>query len=350
MTSLTTGNGPRLLKDTGLDAERVPFDKLPVIDLAAIFTEDEDAKRELALALRRACSEIGFFYVKNHGVPQAVIDGAFATARRYFALPDAEKMKIHVAKSRNNRGYAALLEENTDPTARGDLHESWDMALEVPATDPDVLAGKVLYGPNQWPADDAAFRADVGAYYDEMLRLSHALLHAFALSLELEEAHFDALVEKPLATLRLLHYPPQEGEVDERQIGIGAHSDYECFTILAQDDPRIRALQVLNSEGDWVSAPPLPGHFVVNIGDQMARWTNDLFASTVHRAINRSGVERYSIPFFFGPSYDSVIQPLDSCVDDAHPAKYEPITSGAYINGRFAETLAHYDPSKELAD
>lgn len=348
MTSLTTGNGPRLLKGSGLDAERVPFDSLPVIDLAPIFGEDPEAKRALAVALRRACSEVGFFYVKNHGVPQTVIEGAFATAQRYFAQSTEEKMAIHVAKSRNNRGYAALLEENTDPTARGDLHESWDMALEVPADDADVLAGKVLYGPNQWPEGDAAFRADVESYYDEMLRLSRALLHAFALSLELEEAHFDPLVEKPLATLRLLHYPPQEGEVDERQIGIGAHSDYECFTILAQDD--IRALQVLNSDGDWVSAPPLPGHFVVNIGDQMARWTNDLFASTVHRAINRSGVERYSIPFFFGPSYDSVIEPLESCVDDAHPAKYAAVTSGAYINGRFAETLAHYDPTKELAD
>lgn len=196
MTSLTTGNGPRLLKDVGLDAQRVPFDKLPVIDLAPIFGEDEDARRDLALALRRACSEVGFFYVKNHGVPQPVIDAAFATARRFFDQPDEEKMKIHVAKSRNNRGYAALLEENTDPTARGDLHESWDMALEVPADDPDVLAGKTLYGPNQWPEGDEAFRRDVNAYYDEMLRVSHALLHAFALSLELEETHFDPLVEK----------------------------------------------------------------------------------------------------------------------------------------------------------
>lgn len=348
MTTLTTGNGPRVLKNAGLDSERVPFESLPVIDLAPIFTDDLEAKRELAVALRRACTEVGFFYVKNHGVPQEVVDGAFETARRYFAQTDEEKMAIHVAKSRNNRGYAALLEENTDPTARGDLHESWDMALEVPADDADVKAGKVLYGPNQWPGDDPAFRRDVEAYYDEMLRLAQALLHAFALALELEEAHFDAEVTKPLATLRLLHYPPQEGEIDDRQIGIGAHSDYECFTILAQDG--VEALQVLNADGDWISAPPLPGHFVVNIGDQMARWTNDLFASTVHRAINRSGVERYSIPFFFGPNYDTVIRPLDSCTDADHPARYEPITSGDYINGRFAETLAHYDPSKELAE
>lgn len=347
MTTLTTGNGPRVLKNSGLDADRVPFDSLPVIDLAPIFGADLDAKAKLAADLRRACTEVGFFYIKNHGVPQTVIDGAFDTAARYFAQPDEAKMDIHVAKSRNNRGYAAMLEENTDPTARGDLHESWDMALEVPADDPDVLAGKVLYGPNQWPVGDAAFKDSVEAYYAEMIKLSHNLLHAFALSLELEERHFDAMVDKPLATLRLLHYPPQFGEIDEKQIGIGAHSDYECFTILAQGGG-IEALQVLNSDGDWVAAPPLPGHFVVNVGDQMARWTNDLFASTVHRAINRSGNERYSIPFFFGPNYDAMIEPLESCVDAEHPAKYEPISSGDYVNGRFAETLAHYDPSKEL--
>lgn len=347
MATLSTGNGLRQLKDTGLDANPVPFDSLPVIDLAPIFGNDPEAKAQLAESLRKACTEVGFFYIKNHNVPQSVIDGAFATAKRFFAQSTEDKMAVHVAKSTNNRGYAALLEENTDPTARGDLHESFDVALEVPKDDPDVKAGKVLYGPNQWPEGDDAFRRSVEAYYAEMIRLSHHLLHAFSLALELQEDHFDKLVDKPLATMRLLYYPPQFGEIDDRQIGIGAHSDYECFTILCQDE--IQALQALNTNGDWIAAPPLPGHFVVNVGDQMARWTNDLFTSTIHRAINRSGTERYSIPFFFGPNYDAVIEPLESCVDETHPPKYEPITSGAYINGRFSETLAHYDPTKDKA-
>lgn len=338
--TLETGNGTRSFKSAGLEPTRVPFDSLPVIDLAPIFGTDREAKRQLASDLRRACTEVGFFYIRNHNVPQSVIDGAFAAGHAFFAKTDEDKKAIWVSKSRNNRGYAALLEENTDPTARGDLHESFDIALDVPETDPDVLAGKVLYGPNQWPEGEPAFRNAVEAYYAQMIALSHHLLHAFALSLDLPEEHFDALVTKPLATLRLLHYPPQFGEIDDRQIGIGAHSDYECFTILAQD--QIHALQALNVNGEWISAPPLPGHFVVNVGDQMARWTNDLFASTIHRAINRSGKERYSIPFFFGPNYDAVIAPLESCVDEAHPAKYAPITSGAYVNARFEATFAAY--------
>lgn len=345
MKELATGNGARII-GAGLDPIRVSFDKIPVIDLEAMFTGDEAAKAELAASLRKACTEVGFLYIRNHHFPKDVLKATFAEAQGYFALPDEEKMKSHVSGSKNLRGYAAMLEENTDPTARGDLHESFDIALEVPADDPDVLAGKVLYGPNQWPEGRAAFRKALEDYHAEMIKLSHHLLHAFALALGLEETYFDAMVSKPLATLRVLHYPPQFGEIDERQIGIGAHSDYECFTILAQQDG-IPALQVLNASGEWIAADPIPDCFVVNVGDQMARWTNDLFASTVHRAINRSGKERYSIPFFFGPNYDTIVEALPSCVDEAHPAKYPPISSGDYVNGRFTATFAGYAAQQE---
>lgn len=345
MKTLETGNGSRVMKRSDLEAQRVSFDAIPIIDLEPLFAGDADAKAAMAAQLRKACIEVGFIYIKNHNVPQDVIDRIFNAGHDYFAISDEEKMKNHVTLSKNNRGYAAMLEENTDPTARGDLHESYDTALDVPADDPDVLAGKVLYGPNQWPENMPDFRSAMETYHAEMLKLSGHLLHGFALALGLEETYFDTMVDKPLATLRVLHYPPQFGEIDDRQIGIGAHSDYECFTILAQDD--IAALQVLNASGEWISAEPVPGCFVVNVGDQMARWTNDLFASTIHRAINRSGRERYSVPFFFGPNYDTVVEALPSCVDDAHPAKYPSVTSGAYINGRFEATFAHYGDKKD---
>ncbi|MDH6265608.1 isopenicillin N synthase-like dioxygenase [Rhizobium sp. SG_E_25_P2] len=347
MKELPTGNGARLIK-AGLDPVRVPFDQIPVIDLEAMFSGDAEAKAALAESLRKACTEVGFLYIKNHHFPKHVLEAAFAEAERYFAQSDEDKMQAHVSKSTNLRGYAAMLEENTDPTARGDLHESFDIALEVPADDPDVLAGKVLYGPNQWPENRPAFRHALETYHAEMIKLSHHLLHAFALALGLEETYFDAMVTKPLATLRVLHYPPQFGEIDERQIGIGAHSDYECFTILAQQ-VGIPALQVLNAAGEWIAADPMEDCFVVNVGDQMARWTNDLFASTVHRAINRSGKERYSIPFFFGPNYDTIVEVLPSCVDEAHPAKYPPISSGDYVNGRFTATFASYASQQQDA-
>jgi isopenicillin N synthase-like dioxygenase len=339
--SVRTGNGPRSIADTGIDPVRLPFDRLPVIDLAPIFGSDPAATAQMAAELRAACTQVGFFYLRNHRVPRTVIDAAFAAAHGYFALDAGTKERNHVSRSRNNRGYAALLEENTDPNARGDLHESFDIALELGEDDPDVRAGKRLYGPNQWPAGQPDFRAALLAYHGAMLALSGHLLHAFAHALDLDPGYFDGHFTKPLATLRVLHYPPQTGPIDERQIGIGAHSDYECFTILAQD--RVAALQVLNTDGQWVQAPPLEDCFVVNIGDQMARWTNDRFASTVHRAINRSGLERYSIPFFFGPDYDTVVEALPGCTGPDRPARYAPVTSGAYVNSRFAETFAHYE-------
>lgn len=138
-----------------------------------------------------------------------------------------------------------------------------------------------------------------------------------------------------------LHYPPQTGPQDDNTVGIGAHTDFECFTILWQE-PGIQALQVLNSERQWISAPPIPGTLVINIGDQLARWTNDVFRSTVHRAVNRSALRRYSIPLFFGTDYHIQIEPMPSCVSPERPPRYEPIAAGDYVRKRLLEM---YNPN-----
>ena len=347
MRVLETGNGARVLKSKGIDCRPASREEIPLIDLEPMFTGDAEAKAALAAEIRRACTDIGFLYIKNHHVPQEVIDATFTAAHDYFALGQEEKMANHVTLSSNNRGYAAMLEENTDPNAKGDMHESFDIALDVPADDPDIAKGAVLYGPNQWPEGHPEFRAAMERYHAEMLKLGKTLMRSFALALDLEETFFDELITKPLATQRVLHYPPQEGAIDESQIGIGAHSDYECVTILAQDE--IAALQVLNKDGEWIEATPIPGTFVVNIGDQMARWTNDLFASTIHRAVNRSGRERYSIPFFLGPNYFTTVEALPGSVSADRPAKYPPILAGEYVNQRFEETFEVYASKDKTA-
>jgi len=337
---IRTGNGLRPSISDGLAAQSVPFEAIPVIDFAAMQAGSSLADRQqVAAQLRDACIQVGFFYVKNHAVPQAVIDQAFVQTKRFFALPLAEKMKIHISHSNNHRGYVPLLEENTDPTAKGDLHEALDFALDVPSNDSDVLAGKTLYGPNIYPVELIGFRDAIDRYYWALYQLGRRIFQAFALALELPEDYFDAKITKPLAQMRLLHYPPQPSCMDEQQIGTGAHSDYECFTILAQD--AVGGLQVLNSAGEWISAVPIPGTFVVNIGDQMARWTNDLFASTVHRAINRATEARYSIPYFFGPNYDTMIETLSTCIRADQTVKYQPVVAGEYIIGRFNETFSY---------
>ncbi len=317
------------------------FEEIPIIDFAPMLGSDRAAKQARAAELRRACTEIGFFYIKNHGVPQALIDATFAECPRFFGLPLPEKMAIHVRNSVNSSGYTPLLEENTDPTARGDLHEAFDIAHELPETEPERAAAARYHGANQWPAAASlpGFRDAIETYYAAMHALGHRLFAAFALALDLPEDYFVPLTNRPTAILRILSYPSQDGPIDPRQIGIGAHSDYDCFTILAQET--VPALQILNQQGRWIDAPPVRGTFVINIADQMARWTNDIFASTVHRALNTSGRARYSMPFFLGSNHDTLIEALPGCVSTNRPAKYPPVLAGDYIQSRFDATYAY---------
>lgn len=171
-------------------------------------------------------------------------------------------------------------------------------------------------------------------YYIKMLSLSNKLLESFALYLHLPENYFKEMFEKPMATMRFIHYPPHpnENEIDEDQLGCGAHTDYECFTLLSQSNHS--GLEILNKNGEWIKAKPISNTFVVNIGDLMQRWTNDFFKSTIHRVINTSRNHRYSIPFFYGPNYFTLVQSL---INHQTP-KYKPIYAGEYINSRFDDT------------
>lgn len=194
--------------------------------------------------------------------------------------------------------------------------------------------GNAMRGPNAWPSQPG-FKTSITTYYGEIVTLARRMIRLFAAVLGLPPNHFDNLVKTPGAMLRLLHYPPQQtGQKDT--IGHGVHTDIECFTILCQG--KQPALEVLNIDGHWIQAPPIPGTFVVNIGDMLARWSNDVFISTVHRVINTTGEERYSFPFFFGPSYESVIEPLKTCIEESQGPKYEPVTAGDYVYKRLAKT------------
>ncbi|VDB91816.1 unnamed protein product [Peniophora sp. CBMAI 1063] len=315
------------------------FNEIPVIDLQGATSTNLQTKRALADLIRDACVNVGFFYVTNHGIPDDLAPEAIEYAKKFFALDLDEKKKFDIHKSSNFKGYTALLGENTDPENRGDLHEGFDIGWEE--RDGRSLRSEdgAMEGGNVWPNIDG-FREAALAYYHATVRLGKYLFPLFALALDLPEDFFDDKTTNPAAIMRLLYYPPQTGTVDDRVLGIGAHTDYECFTILWQQNG-IQALQVLNADGVWVDAVPIPGTLVVNIGDQLARWTNDVFKSTRHRAVNRSGVERHSIPLFFGTDYNVLLEALPSCVSDDMPSKYEPVIAGDYVKQRLEETYAH---------
>jgi isopenicillin N synthase-like dioxygenase len=318
-------------------ARSVDFSEIPVIDLAGLGLPGEPGLAAVGAAIRRAATEVGFFYIANHGVPQAVIDAAFAEARGFFRAPAAVKETARI--NALHRGWLAPGGAVMDGATRPDLKESFIFGLDLPATDADVQAGKPLMGSNLWPPALPGFRAAMDAYYAAVLACGERLLRGFAAALDLPADHFAAAYRKPLARGSAIWYPAQPPGPGESRFGVSAHTDYGCITILAQDDTG--GLQVQNRAGEWIAAPPIPGTFVINIGDLMARWTNDLFVSTPHRVINTSGRERQSIAVFHDPHPDTPVAALPGCIAAGASPIHPPTTCGAHIIGRFARSFAY---------
>jgi len=306
-------------------------DEMPVLDLTAL-NAGGDIK-PIAERMRHACVTTGFFYVANHGIPQAVIDNLFATTKRYFDLPMEQRL-AHRMDEKFRRGFMPQ-GINQHPGYAPDLKESYEIGVDLPLTDPDVAAGLPLHGPNRWPADAPWLRAAAETYFNEAQALGKRLLKVCAVSLEMPEDHFLQFCTKPMVQMRLFHYPPQEPMSDEKAFGVAPHTDYGMITLLLQDP--IGGLELKKRDGEWVSAPWLPGTLVINIGDLFQRWTNDIYTSNQHRVINRTGKERYSVPMFFNLDYHSLVSCLPTCQSPNNPAKYAPIKSGDYLVGRFRD-------------
>lgn len=302
--------------------------QVPVIDFSPFRDGAAAGKAATAAAIRDACEDTGFFYLAGHGIAQSDIDAVFAAARRFFALPLDERLNVRLTP-RQNRGYQPLGSRMYgDKADAPDLNESFKYQHELPPDDPDIVDGNRVHARNRWPENLPGWREVLIGYYDHMERLTEALLRAFALALDLREEYFAAFYRKPLTQINLLHYPPHPPATPGRQFGLRPHSDTTAFTILAQSE--VGGLQVERRDG-WIDAPPLPGTFVINIGDMMARWTNDRFASTPHRVINRSGLERHSIAYFAIPDFDAVVECLPSCKGPGRTAKYPPLHVGAFM-------------------
>ena len=301
---------------------------IPVIDASALDGGSSTARRALCDAIGEACRGIGFFYVTGHGVPEALIAATYEQSARFHALPDDEKHRYHIAKSRNHRGYVPPGEEDYGDEPGQGRKESFDLAADLPADDPDFVAGYRFLGPNVWP-DLPGFRETVGGYYAAVMALGCRLLPAFALALGLPEDAFAPMFTKPTSNLRLLRYPaPNPGvRTDRLRLGIGSHTDSECFTILHQTKP---GLQVMSVDGRWIDLTPLPGSFVVNVGDTLETWTNGLFTSGPHRVVGIDE-ERYSLPLFFAADFDAWVEPLPPFVTAERPPRYPGFRSGEHI-------------------
>ena len=276
-------------------SRRLDFSEIPLIDAGRLIAGDDDAAT--VAALDRACTDVGFFYVKNHGVAQRLIDELALQAARFFTRPMDEKLSIVV--NPQMRGYLPLNYESAigDAGVGTSRQEGFWIGRERSAGAPSPLDG-----PNRWLASEPHLAPAMLAYFDAVEALGRVLLRAFALALGYSPTYFDAWFSAPQSRLKLNHYPPQDAPHDASDIGVVGHSDSGGFTILWQDDNG--GLEVQSKNGDWVGAPPLPGTFVINIGNVMQIWTGGRFSSTPHRVVNRSGNDRYSVPLFVNPNYD----------------------------------------------
>lgn len=309
--------------------------KIPVIDVSALQGNDEDALNRAAAELGTACREVGFFYAAGHGISAEAREAAFDAAHRFFALPVAEKGKASIVHSMHNRGYVEMGGERLDETKPGDLKEAYNIGLDLAADDPEVLAGMPFRGVNQWP-DLPGFKPAMLDWFNGCWDLGVALHRLFSRDLGLPEDFFADKFDRPLATLRILHYPPHPADADEATRGAGEHTDYGNVTLLMTDGTA--GLEVRDRAGNWIAAPHVPGAFVCNIGDCLMRWSNDVYVSTPHRVVNSSGKERYSMAFFLDPNPEADVSCLPSCMGLDNPAKYPPITGGAYLKQRLDAT------------
>lgn len=309
---------------------------VPIIDLGAMRSADPQRRDALAAHIWEASRDVGFYSVVNHGITSTLVADLFAQMQDFFDRPCAEKTSISNARSTSMRGYFGIGDETPERMAAGDLKEGFDMAGELSPDDLDLLHGSKLYGPNQWPSDAPEFRRTILQYHARMQALAVDLLGLYARAMGKPEDFFAPMLRKPLAQLRLLRYPPQDLNPDGQAIGCGEHTDYGAISLLSQDAP---GLEVLGKDGVWKQVEVIDGAFVVNIGDLMARWTNDQLRANLHRVINRQATLRHSAAFFLDPDYDAVIEPIGSCVPAGTPPVYAPVVFGRYNEAKLDATF-----------
>ena len=299
--------------------------------------------------LRETCETVGFFYLQVQDDQLLdLLPRVFHQSQQFFSLPPDIKKQFF--DSVLNRGYTGMEEETLDPSrqSRGDTKEGYYISENVSESDPRYNPFK-LSGPNVYPSnvkdnllDCEEWKETMMAYHDKMKKVAFQLIQMLAMALDLPQSYFDPYFQEPLPVLRLLHYSNEKSDVGKGVYACGAHSDYGMVTILATDDNP--GLQIYHDE-QWMDVPPPSlGTFVVNLGDMLERWTNGKFKSTLHRVIISSsgGEERYSIPFFYEPNFDTVVECLESCIGD-DGVKYPPITSGQHLLDKYKETHADFN-------
>lgn len=320
---------------------------VPVIDIHAFLDANasESARADVAQQVDRACREIGFLVITNHGVADATIKGAFAAAKEYFDQSAEEKQKVPMSPE-YPYGYECgeILSKSRDEDgveeSKADLKETFQICIGAEGKTPVIAP--------LWPEGPASFQPAMTAYYRSLETLASTMMEIFACALKLPPTWFNDKIDNHMSSLRILNYPHQDHEPNTEQIRASAHTDYGSLTILAVDDAP-GGLQVRDLQGQWQSVKAPAGSFIVNLGDLMNCWTNEQWRSTLHRVVNpppatvsgRENNRRQSIAFFHCINSDTVVKCIESCQSVDNPAKYEPVLAGEYLMAKHNAAQGH---------
>ncbi|XP_028947877.1 homoarginine-6-hydroxylase 2-ODD-C23 isoform X1 [Malus domestica] len=349
------------------------FKSIPIIDIAPLLAKSDDPKMgqdpdvaQVVRQLDRACKEAGFFYVKGHGIPKTLLKQVKNLTRKFFELPYEEKLNITMSADSGFRGYQRIGDNITKGVP--DMHEAIDCYKELkPGMYGDL--GKPMEGPNQWPDNPPEFKVLMEEYislctcmfsmdnklfpffpcflsfhillvtsfcFSFLSGLSKKIMRGIALALGGSPYEFEGdRAGDAFWVMRLIGYPaarsPNASDIPKNDVGCGAHTDYGLLTLVNQDDD-ITALQVRNHSGEWISAPPVPGTFVCNIGDMLKIYSNGLYDSTLHQVINTAPKYRVCVAYFYETNFDTAVEPLDFCVDKTGGSKkFERAVYGEHL-------------------
>lgn len=320
-----------------VNSPHTAFKKLPLVDISMLFSSELDERKEAAKALGKAARDAGFLYIVGHNIPNQLIENLKVRTRAYFDQTFEQKMQDYIGSSINHSGYVPEGEEQY-LDAKPDLKEAYDVGFDLQ----DATKLKPMLGPDRWPIFPK-FKVDIKAYYDAIFALSNVLFRGFALALNLPEDSFTKLITSPPSQLRLVHYPFSPDAPEDRP-GIGAHTDYECFTVLLATAD---GLEVQNGAGEWIDAPVVEDAFVINIGDMLEVLSNGYYVATMHR-VRKVKQERYSFPMFCACDYDTVIKPVDSLLTPDNPSRYAPVVCGEHLYAQTMQTFSYL--KKRLAN
>lgn len=305
---------------------------LPIVNIAPFLDGTPDGKAKVAREFADAFENVGFAIITGHGVPEALTGGLYNAATAFFEEPFDDKMAYSPPEAAKSRGYLPMGMESVAKTLNGETPPDLCEALVFGAPHQEGQEG---HRANYYPDTPTDFAGLVTDYTAAILKLNAALMRLSALALDLPEDYFAPMYADPSLTLRFVNYPDQDNDPLPGQLRYGEHHDYGAITILRQDSAP-GGLEVMDLDGTWHEAKVIADSFVINVGDLLARWTNDRWRSTLHRVSNPSrdatgSTRRLSMVAFTGPAGDTEVSALPSCVSDHAPAKYDPVLAGDYI-------------------